>query len=130
MKHKIKLITGFRTDQHSTVDADEAHKAYYLFRNPEERGVFNNGVAIVGKYIKGIEPDYHATMGWNPTHQLDSNDYNELRGRGVDVEIRDALANGKLLADQITSSNKAEILNAPLKKALEIAAGKGLPALN
>ena len=41
---KIKIITGFRKDQYYTIDAEEAHKAYYLFLNPEERGVFNNGV--------------------------------------------------------------------------------------
>ena len=71
---KIKIITGFRKDQYYTIDAEEAHKAYYLFLNPEERGVFNNGVAMIGKNVQGIEPDYHATMGWNSTHTLDSDD--------------------------------------------------------
>jgi hypothetical protein len=123
-KLKVKIITGFRADQHYTIDADEAHKAYYLFRNPEERGVFNNGVALIGKNIQGIEPDFHAMMGWNPTHFLDSNDYNELRGKGIDVEIRDTLANAKLLADRITPQNKMRILNAPLEKALELESGR------
>jgi len=127
---KVKIITGFRVDQHYTIEADEAHKAYYLFRNPEERGVFNNGVAIIGKNIQGIEPDYHAMMGWNPTHTLDSNDYNELRGKGVDVKIRDTLANAKLLADRITPQNKAKILNAPLEMALEIEAGRETKLIN
>lgn len=130
MKNKVKLITGFRQDQHYTIDADEAHKAYYLFRNPEERGVFNNGVAIVGKNIQAIEPDYHTTMGWNPTHNLDSDDYNQIKGLGVDVEIRNALADGKLLADQITQSNKSKLLNTPLKQALEIASGRDTLSLN
>jgi hypothetical protein len=95
---KVKIITGFRDDQHYSIDAEEAHKAYYLFLNPEKRGVFNNGVALVGKNIQGIEPDYHATMGWNYSHKLDSDDWNELRDKGVDRKLQNLLATAKQLA--------------------------------
>lgn len=88
---KVKVITGFRKEQHYTIDAEEAHRAYYLFLNPEERGIFSNGVALVGKNIQGIEPDYHTTMGWNQTHTLDGNDWNDIRRRGIDRELRDKL---------------------------------------
>lgn len=95
---KIKIITGFRDDQHYTIDAEEAHKAYHLFLNPEKRGVFNNGVALVGKNIQGIEPDYHATMGWNISHKLDSDDWNELRSKGIDRQLQNILSTAKQLA--------------------------------
>jgi hypothetical protein len=88
---KIKLITGFRKDQHYTIDADEAHKAYYLFLNPEKRTVFKNGVALIGSNIHGIEPDYNATMGWNSDHILDGDDYNQMRIKGIDRKLRDTL---------------------------------------
>lgn len=110
---KIKIITGFRQEQHYTIDAEEAHKAYYLFYHPEERGVFNNGVALVGKNIQGIEPDYHSTMGWNPNHTLTGEDWNEIRGRGVDVKIRDTLS----LAREVARIRPKENMMLPLSEA-------------
>lgn len=112
MKTYIKVITGFRENQYYTIDAEESAKAYYLFLNPEMRGVFNNGVALIGKNIQGIEPDYHTTMGYNPSHQLDSEDWNEIRGKGVDVEIRDTLSSAKLIAQ-----NNPELISLPLSEA-------------
>lgn len=95
MKYYIKVITGFREDQHFTLPAEEAHKAYWLFSHPEERGIFSNGVALIGKNIQGIEPDFRATMGWNQTHELDSDDFNEMRKLGVDRKVRSFLEKGK-----------------------------------
>lgn len=109
---KIKIITGFRKDQSYTIDADEAHKAYYLFLNPTERGVFNNGVAIIGQDIRGIEPDYNATMGWNPAHQLDANDFNEIKSSGTDRDLRDLLQ----LAKTVSQNEDRSKLNIPLSE--------------
>lgn len=100
-KLKIKVITGFREDQYQTLDADEAHKAYYLFLNPDERAVFKNGVALIGKNIQAIEPDYHATMGWNATHRLDSDDWNDLNTKGISDKLRKILFEAKNIAYQI-----------------------------
>jgi len=110
-KFKIKLITGFRKDQHYTINADEAHKAYYLFLNPDQRGVFSNGVALLGSSIQGIEPDYNATMGWNDDHQLDGDDFNQLKQKGIDKEIRDILYLAK-----DTAINFPEKTNIPLSE--------------
>lgn len=110
-KLKIKVITGFRQDQQYTIEANEAHKAYYLFLHPDERGVFNNGVALIGQNIKEIQPDYNATMGWNPDHVLDGNDWNDIRSRGVDVELRDVLQLAKNVAQ-----NTPDKINMPLSE--------------
>lgn len=91
MKYHIKLITGFREDQEIDIPMQEAHKAYYLFRNPDERGVFENGIAIIGKDIRKIVPDWNKTMGWNATHKLDDDDWNEIRRYGVEDKMRKLL---------------------------------------
>jgi hypothetical protein len=98
---KIKIITGFGDDQKHSIDADEAHKAYYLFRNPEKRGVFSNGLALMGRDIRAIQPDWHGTMGWNPTHKLDDDDWNQLRGSGTVAKLNEMLGNGNLIAYKI-----------------------------
>lgn len=98
MNYKIKMITGFRRDQEYSIDADEAHKAYYLFLHPDERGIFKNGIAIRGQDIQEIAPDYHGTMGWNPTHNLDNDDWNDMRNKGVDIKLRNILSMAKEVA--------------------------------
>jgi hypothetical protein len=112
---KIKLICGFRRDQEHSIDADEAHKAYYLFLHPESRGIFNNGLALIGSDIREIVPDYQGTMGWNHTHILDSDDWNEIRKEGVDRKINNMLSSGKEIARLMEPSD----MNQTLTKLLE-----------
>ena|SRR3990167_2717225 len=98
MKYKVKIITGFRQEQAHSIDAEEAHKAYYLFLHPTERGVFDNGLALRGSDIQKIEADYQGTMEWNSTHLLDDDDWNEIRAKGVDRKLRELLSNAQTLA--------------------------------
>ncbi len=116
---KIKITTGFSADQKFTVEGDEAHKAYYLFNNPEKRGTFNNGVALVGRDIRSIQTDYNAEMGWNPTHQLDDYDWEEIRAKGIDVKFRNLLAEAKSLS--YLAEKNPEILNKALSAAAPVA---------
>jgi len=115
MTPKIKLIVGFRRDQEHSIDADEAHKAYYLFLHPEERGIFKNGLAIVGKDIQEIVPDYQGTMGWNPSHVLTSDDWNEVRDKGISYRIPKMLAAAK----EVAMLGKPDDLNQPLTQLIE-----------
>lgn len=97
-RYKVKIICGFRKEQEYTINANEAHKAYYLFNNPDKRGTFEDGLAIKGKDIDRIVPDYNATMGWNHTHILSDDDYNELRLNGVMQKLQGILASAKEVA--------------------------------
>jgi hypothetical protein len=110
----IKIITGFRDDQYFIINDEEAHKAYYLFENPEARTIFSNGVALIGKNIQGIEPAYNETMGWNPTHKLDDDDWNQIRRNGVAEKLRNTLSLAKEIA-QIAEINP-EVLKLPLSE--------------
>lgn len=92
---KIKVIVGYRKDQHYSIDAEEAHKAYYLFTHPKERGVFKNGLALRGEDIQAIEPDINGSMGWNPTHTLENEDWNEVKKTGIERELRNIMAKAK-----------------------------------
>lgn len=113
----IKIVTGFKNEQKYSIEDDEAHKAYYLFLNPEKRGVFSNGLALIGKHIQSIEPDYQGSMGWNPTHELDSDDWNEIRGCGADRRLRQVLSDAKRIAYMAQSN--FSLLEKPLDEAME-----------
>lgn len=125
MEYKVKLIVGFRRDQEHSIPAEEAHKAYHLFLNPTSRGVFSNGLALKGDQIQEIVPDYQGTMGWNATHVLDSDDWNEIRAKGVDKKMQKYLSTG----NEIARMGKIQDLQLPLstfledKKPKEISAG-------
>lgn len=112
---KLKIVTGFRKDQEFSVDAEEAHKAYYLFFNPDARTTFSDGLAIKGSDIDRIEPDYQGTMGWNPTHTLDDNDMNEIRDKGIDKKIRAIMS----VASQIAKLGNESDLNITLSEAVK-----------
>jgi hypothetical protein len=111
---KIKIVMGFRKDQQYTIGADEAHKAYRLFMNPTERAFFSNGLALTGQNIQSIEPDYNATMGWNPDHLLDGDDWNDIKSKGVDIELRNILSAGKEIAQ-----NRPDLVSLPLSEAVK-----------
>lgn len=112
---KFKIIVGFRRDQEYSLDIEEAHKAYYLFLHPEARTVFSDGTALIGEDIKSIVPDYHGSMGWNPSHIIDSDDWNDIRSRGVESKIQNMLAAAKELAPKLLP----EEINAPLSLLIE-----------
>lgn len=107
----IKIITGFRKDQEYSIDAQEAHKAYYLFLNPEKRGIFNNGLAIKGEDIRSIEPDYNASMGWPPMYRFDEYDWDMIQKDKIMQKIRPIMEFAKLIAQ-----NNPEKINTPLKE--------------
>lgn len=109
-KYQIKLVCGYRKEQEFTINANEAHKAYYLFNNPDKRGVFENGLAIRGSDIQRIEPDYNATMGWNHTHQLTSDDWVELNRNGVTDKLRDVL----YIAKEVSRNAEPKDLAVPM----------------
>lgn len=117
MNLKIKIITGFRKDQEYTVDIEEAHKAYHLFMNPEKRGLFSDGLAMKGKDIEKIVPDYHATMGWNKSHNLDEFDFQELKESGIENKLRDLMVEAKNIA---AKAKDEKVFGLPLSQAKQL----------
>lgn len=89
MNYKVKIITKFRgvNETEYSIPAQEAHKAYYLFFNPDNRTVFSNGVALKGEDIERIVPDFHGTMGWNKTYKLTDDDWNEITSKGIKEKL-------------------------------------------
>lgn len=112
----IKIILGFRRDQEFSIDAKEAHKAYYLFRNPTERGTFSTGLAITGSQIQRIEPDYNATMGWHPDYQLTGEDHEAIQAEGIDQKLRRIMSS----ANDIASHTIGKELELPLPEVLRM----------
>lgn len=91
MNYRIRIITGYNGEGF-TVSAEEAHKAYYAFTNPNVRVVFNDGgIAIRGQDIMRIEPDYHSAMGWNQGYKLTPEDWQLIRSSGTEKKMKETL---------------------------------------
>lgn len=118
MKYFIKVITGFREDQQYTIPMQEAHKAYYLFTHPDSRGVFDNGVALVGRNINEIRPDWNMTLGYNPDYKMTEDDWNNIRGKRIDTNMRTLLEKAKATSS-LMEENKA-IGKLQLKEAIKM----------
>lgn len=101
MKYYLKIVCGYDEERHYPIPAQEAHKAYYLFSHPDKRGVFDGGLALTGKEIKIIQPDYHTTMNWNKTHELNDDDWNQLNGQGIVEKMKEIMGNAKDIATMI-----------------------------
>jgi len=115
MNYYIKILTGYNTS--ISIPADEAHKAYYLFLNPEKRTIFSNGTALIGKNIMGIEPDYIKTMGWNEGYKLTADDFSEIRDKQVDVKMKLIQEKAKSVAH--LANNDIMMLAKPLSEIIE-----------
>lgn len=112
----VKITIGYGADEKFTIDMEEAHKAYFLFNNPDKRGIFSNGVAMVGKNIHSIQPDYHATMGWNPTHKINGDDWNQMKSLGIDEEMKNFLSGAKDVAR--LAEKDIKLLEKPVSQAI------------
>lgn len=122
MKYWITLHTGFNDDQKLDIPMQEAHKAYYLFKHPDERGVFDCGIAVIGKDIRQITPNWLKTMGWNNTHDLDNDDWNEIRHGGVEIKMRELIGKAKEVGDLL--EEKPELSRMKLEKAIKLLPSK------
>ena len=109
-KYYLKVVCGFRKDQEFQVNANEAHKVYYVFINPEKKMIFSDGLALKGSDIQRIEPDYHSTMGWSPSHNLDSADHLELEQLGIKRKLQNIMAGAK----EVARAGNVEDLQKPL----------------
>ena len=101
----IRIKTGYRDNQFYVIPEEEAHVAYYLFSHDDAKAIFSNGVALRGKDILGIEPAWNEIMGWNPTHELDDDDWNYMRSKDVDRKARERIEVAKLVSMKITPSD-------------------------
>lgn len=115
---KAKIITKrFGKEYEYAIDMDEAHKAWYLFFNPTARAVFNKGtLGLRGEDVVSVLIAPVDSMGWNPTHKMDEDDWNEVRRKGVDRELRDALASANQIARVCLPEDLSKTLDQLLEK--------------
>ena len=95
------------------IDETELEKALAAFRFGTS-AIFKNGAL---EKIGDIVPDYNETMGWNPTYQLQDDDWNDIRSKGVDRKLKELSQNTKEKIDYLVETNQQHLIgkNADIK---------------
>lgn len=88
------------------IGENELEKALAAFRFGTSV-IFNEGAL---EKIGDIIPDYNASMGWNPTHQLGDDDWNDIRSKGVDRRLRELSQATKEKIDYLIESKQEHLI--------------------
>jgi hypothetical protein len=82
MKYYFKIKIGYDNEFLHIESLEDLEKAYFAFAT-NNKVIFSNGEACRGGDIINITEDWHKEMGWNDTHELQDDDWNELRAKGI-----------------------------------------------
>lgn len=88
------------------IDETELEKALAAFRFGTSV-MFNQGAL---EKVGDIVPDYNRSMGWNPTHKLENDDWSDIRSKGVDRRLKEQLQLTKEKIDYLVETNQQHLI--------------------
>ena len=71
-----------------------------------------------GKYIISITEDFHSPMGWNKSHKLEDEDWNELRQNGVLDYYEGKINSAKQNVQDLIASGNTNLIGKEKQKQL------------
>lgn len=107
MKH-FKIKTGYNESEFIPIDESELDAAIHIFIT-ESKGVFKNGV-VRGKDIIAITEDWHKEMGWYPTYKMQSEDWEELKKKGITKKYQGVIGQAKEKVSYLVKINQLHLL--------------------
>ena len=113
----FKIIHGYNEADYIPINENELPKALVLFKEPNNRAVFENG-AIRGQDIMRIVPDWHTDQGWNKGWKMTPDDYADIKH--LEPEYKKTYAHAELIANTAIKTGNRDILNKPLAEALAL----------
>lgn len=107
----FKIITGYNEQQFFRIEADELHKAYFVFMNENSRTIFKNGRTLLHRELLKIEPDVNYVMGWLPDYKLAGEDFKIIEENTICKKMEYDTRLARDVAYKITSPQQ---LNMPM----------------
>lgn len=105
---KIRIGYGKEDDRYISIGEGELESALHCFIT-DSKGVFKNGVCR-GSDIISITEDWHKEMGWNETHVIIDDDWNELKAKGITGKYTGVLAQAKENVQLLMQSGRADLI--------------------
>jgi hypothetical protein len=97
-----KVIWGFDEERSTDIEQDDLLKALYAMSTKSK--VYLGDILLDGKYIIAIKENYQKYMGWNATYTMTSDDWNEIRYRGVDKLYAGKIYEAKAKVQELIAS--------------------------
>lgn len=63
--------------------------------------------------VESIIPDQNRSMGWNPSHKLDDDDWNDIRSKGIDRKLRDAISEAREDIQMLEDAGRKDLIGKP-----------------
>ena len=109
-----KVIWGFDEERSTDIGESELIKALYAMSTKSK--VYLGDILLDGKYIIAIKENYQKTMGWNPTHEMDSDDWNQLKTEGIDKLFAGKVYEAKQKVQDMIASKDLSLLRSETKQ--------------
>jgi len=77
MEKTFKIVTGFGDKDYFRIEKKELARAYHCFLTDGQM-ITEEGIALRGRNIMRIEPNWNEVMGYNRDYKLTSEDYIEI----------------------------------------------------
>jgi hypothetical protein len=106
-KRYFKIHLGYNDEMKLSIGEEEIAKVMTAFLTGKK--IQTSAGAIDGSKIILIKEDWNKTMNWNETHQLTSDDWNELKNNGVEDLYKGYLEDLKLSVKNILSSGQLKL---------------------
>lgn len=113
----FKIKTGYGEEEFVSIDETELEIAFFIFLN-DSKAIFKSGV-VRGKDIISIKEDWNAAMGWNKNHQLQPEDWADIRNKGVDALYTGAISNIKEKVQFLIETNQQHLIGKNVAKQLK-----------
>lgn len=106
----FKVKIGYGEDEAISIETiADLEKAQYAFLT-DGKVIFSNGEICRGKDIITISEDWHREMGWNRTHKLGNDDWNELNAKGITGKYKGLLTQTKEKVQYLIENQKTHLI--------------------
>ena len=100
----FKIVTGFDASEYFEIDTEELARAYHCFLS-DGKMITKNGIALRGKNILRIEPNWNALMGWNKGYKPTAYDMTFIPKTKKDNAFKIMLLSKKRAATALQENN-------------------------
>lgn len=108
---------GYGDEMTISIEEKDLEKAVYAWMSQKKVNLTN--ALLDGKYIISITEDFHSPMGWNKSHKLEDEDWNELRQNGVLDYYKGKINSAKQNVQDLISTGNINLIGKDRQKQLK-----------
>lgn len=105
----FRVKVGYGHNEYIPIEGKkELEKAIWAF-STNDKAVFDKGL-VRGQDIIAITEDWHREMGWNPTHIIEGEDWQEIKEKGVQKKYENLISSVKSKVGYLIETNQENLI--------------------